>query len=77
MTPTDPIEDLAFTVILVSCQTHGCQNIFEPSLIEPFTEPIELWAADIAVRARQAGWRTGTDGAVHCPAHGEPNRTHS
>jgi hypothetical protein len=71
MTPTDPIEDLAFTVILVGCETPGCQNIFEPSLIEPFTDPIELWAADIAVRAREAGWSTGVDGGVLCPAHGE------
>jgi len=76
MSSTDPIEDLAFTVILVSCQAPACQNIFEPSLIEPFTDPIELWAVDIAVRARQAGWSAGADGAVHCPAHGELNQTH-
>jgi len=76
MSSTDPIEDLAFTVILVSCHTPACQNIFEPSLIEPFTDPIEQWAVDIAVRARQAGWSAGADGTVHCPAHGELNQPH-
>lgn len=76
MTPTDPIEDLAYTVILISCQTVGCPNMFEPSLNEPFTDPIDLWAVDMAVRARQAGWSTGADGSVHCPAHGELNQPH-
>lgn len=73
MTPPDPIEDLAYTVIIVSCQTPGCLNLFEPSLDEPFTDPIDLWAAEIAVRARHAGWSTGADGSVHCPAHGGLN----
>ena len=76
MTATDPIEDLAFTVILVSCQTPGCQAIFEPSLNEPFTDPIESWASDIAVRARQAGWSAGGDGTVHCPTHGDLEQRH-
>jgi len=73
MTPTDPIEDLAYTVIIVRCQTPGCLNMFEPSLDEPFTHPIDSWATEIAVRARQAGWINGADGSVHCPAHGELN----
>ncbi|WP_158279171.1 hypothetical protein [Acidovorax sp. CF316] len=71
MTPTDPIEDIAYTVIIVSCQTPGCLNLFEPSLAEPFTDPIDQWAAEIAVRARKAGWTVGSDGCVHCPTHSE------
>ena len=72
--PTDAIEDMAYTVIFISCQVAGCHEMYEPCISEPMTEPIEIWAKDIAQRAKEAGWASHKDGRVLCPLHFHINR---
>lgn len=63
------IQDLAYTEIFVKCQVKGCLNLFEPSLDEPATEPVDDWAENMAQRAMQAGWSADANGCVLCPTH--------
>lgn len=63
------IKDLAYTEILVNCKVKACLNLFEPSLDEPATDPVDDWAENMAQRALQAGWSADADGRVLCPGH--------
>ena len=45
------IHDLADTEILIKCRAAGCLNLFEPSLNEPATDPVDDWAEDMTERA--------------------------
>jgi hypothetical protein len=63
------IQDLAYIEIIVSCQVKGCLELFEPSLDEPATDPVDDWAENMARRAIQAGWSADADGLVLCPSH--------
>ena len=66
---THAIQELAYIELLVVCKVKGCLTLFEPSLEEPATDPVDEWAADIALRAVQAGWSVHPDGRVVCPIH--------
>jgi len=70
-TASDHIAEIAYTELVIACAAPGCSSIFEPSLSEPATDPVEAWAVDMAGRARQAGWRAGPLATVLCPAHSE------
>jgi len=63
------IQDLAYTEILVKCKVTACLSLFEPSLNEPATDPVDDWAEDMAQRAMQAGWSADAAGQVLCPSH--------
>jgi hypothetical protein len=63
------IQDLAYTEILIKCKVKGCLNLFEPSLDEPATDPVDDWAEKMAQRAMQTGWSADTSGRVLCPSH--------
>lgn len=63
------IQDLAYTELLIKCKVKGCLNLFEPSLDEPATDPVDDWAEKLAQRAIQAGWSADADGRVLCPSH--------
>lgn len=67
----DSIVELAYTELLISCQTEGCLSIFEPTLSDPATDPIASWAFKKAKQARELGWSVGDDGRVKCPIHRE------
>ena len=66
---SDPIADVAYTELLIACQVDGCPNVFQKSLEEPATDPVELWATAMAKLAREAGWSTDATGRVLCPTH--------
>ncbi|MDA8448048.1 hypothetical protein [Paracidovorax valerianellae] len=65
----DPIENLAFAELIISCQMDGCLNIFQKSLEEPATDPVEKWSAKMSGLARAAGWGSDRKGKVLCPIH--------
>lgn len=65
----DPIETLAFTELLISCQAESCPNVFQKSLEEPATDPVEMWSRKMARLAREAGWVSDSTGLVLCPTH--------
>ena len=67
----DSIVELAYTELLISCQTEGCLSIFEPTLSDPATEAIASWAFKKAKQASELGWSVGDDGRVKCPIHRE------
>ena len=52
----DPIEALAFAELIISCQSAGCLNLFERTIVEPATDPVDQWAKNMAELAREAGW---------------------
>ena len=68
------IETLAYSELLISCQVGGCSNVFQPTLDQPATDPVEEWANDMANRALEAGWSVSTDGRALCPTHGTPGQ---
>lgn len=70
----DAMETLAYSELLITCQVDGCSNVFQPTLDEPATDPVEEWAKDMSDRARKAGWSVSNDGRVLCPIHGTPRR---
>ncbi|GKS91801.1 hypothetical protein [Acidovorax sp. SUPP2539] len=52
----DPIANLAFAELIITCQADGCFNLFQKSLDEPATDPVEKWSVKMAGLARmQAG----------------------
>jgi hypothetical protein len=55
--------------LLVTCSVEGRLSLFEPTLSEPATDPVDDWAEGMAQRAIQAGWSADPDGHVLCPAH--------
>ena len=63
------LQDLAYTEILVKCKVKGCLNLFEPSLDEPATDPVDDWAEGMAQRALLAGWSADVNGQALCPIH--------
>jgi len=63
------IQDLAYIELLIKCKAIGCLNLFEPSLDEPATVPVDDWAENMAERAMRAGWSAHADGRVLCPIH--------
>ena len=63
------IEDHAYVQVIINCSVGGCLTLFEPSLDEPFTDPIDEWAKEMAKRAVDAGWAADTSGKVLCPKH--------
>lgn len=63
------VQDLAYTELLVICKVRACLNLFEPSLDEPATDPVDDWAESMAERAIEAGWSADVDGRVLCPTH--------
>ncbi|GKT26109.1 hypothetical protein [Acidovorax sp. SUPP3334] len=65
----DPIESLAFAELIISCQVDGCLNIFQKSLDEPATDPVEKWSVKMSGLARAAGWASDPTGKVLCPIH--------
>lgn len=68
--PEEAMETLAYSELLISCQVEGCGSVFQPTLDEPATDPVEEWAKGMANRAREAGWSESADGRVLCPKHG-------
>ena len=72
--PEDAMETLAYSELLISCQVDGCSSVFQPTLDEPATDPVEEWACDMTNRARKAGWSISADGQVLCPTHGTPRK---
>lgn len=72
--PLDNMEVLAYSELLIACQANGCSNVFQPTLDQPATDPVEEWAKDMTSRARAAGWSVSPDGDVLCPLHGTPGR---
>lgn len=69
----DPIEELAYGELLISCQVEGCQNLFQNCLDEPATDPVEVWAKKMAQSARDIGWSSDFKGKVLCPLHSNLN----
>jgi hypothetical protein len=67
----DAIQSLAYAELLIACQIDGCGNVFQPTLTEPATDPVERWAERMANRARQVGWSVNGAGRVLCPIHSE------
>jgi len=65
----DPIEVLAYTELPVSCQQQGCVNLFDKSLEDPATDPVDLWSSTMATLARNAGWKVDSSNRVLCPEH--------
>jgi hypothetical protein len=63
------IKMLAYSELLVSCQTTRCLNVFDKSMQEPATDLVDVWAEKMSKLAQEAGWRVGPDGLVQCPAH--------
>ncbi len=72
--PEDAIETLAYSELLISCQVDGCTSVFQPTLDEPATDPVEEWAKEMTNRARKVGWSVSADGQVLCPKHAAPKR---
>lgn len=70
METRDAIWKQAFCELMISCQHPGCSQIFEPSLAEAATDPVEDWADSMTRRARGKGWKVGKTGAVECEGHG-------
>ncbi|ANH68025.1 hypothetical protein [Mitsuaria sp. 7] len=70
----DAVANLAYCELLITCQVGGCRGLFQPTLDERATDPVEEWAATMAERARQAGWSVSVDGRVLCPGHVGPER---
>lgn len=68
--PDQVIETLAYSELLITCQADGCSHVFQPTLDEPATDPVEVWAKRMTGLARKAGWAVGIDGRVLCPIHG-------
>ncbi|GKS77070.1 hypothetical protein AVME950_19260 [Acidovorax sp. SUPP950] len=68
----DPIANLAFTELIITCQADGCLNLFQKSLDEPATDPVEKWSVKMAGLARDAGWGSDAMGKVLCPVHANP-----
>jgi hypothetical protein len=50
------LQDLAYTELLICCKVKACSNLFEPSLNEPATDPVDDWAINMALRAMHDGW---------------------
>jgi hypothetical protein len=63
------IQDVAYGEIFLVCKVADCLKLFEPSLNEPATDPVDKWAEDIARRAFNAGWSVDASGRVLCPEH--------
>ena len=70
--PDDTIAEIAFAELIISCQMDYCNAIFQPTLDEPATDPVEEWAQRMANHACRAGWSLDTDGRVKCPKHRFP-----
>ena len=66
---SDIIQEQAFGALLITCDADSCPNLFADCLSEPATDPVNVWAADMATRARSAGWSTDQVGRVLCPNH--------
>jgi RES domain-containing protein len=69
MNDQDPISELAYTDLMITCQIDGCANVFEASLREKPSDPVQDWADRMAKLARDAGWTAEDSGAVVCPTH--------
>jgi len=54
---------------MISCQHPGCSRLFDPSVRNPATDPVEEWAEVVAHDARAAGWKVGASGRVECGKH--------
>jgi hypothetical protein len=63
------LEEMAFCELLISCQWDECGTIFQSSIDEPATDPVEIWAANMAQRAAESGWIADGSGRVLCPNH--------
>jgi hypothetical protein len=69
MVITDPIFDLAYTELLISCQADGCLIFFPETIKEPASDPVDIWAIRMAQYARESGWSSEASGKVLCPEH--------
>lgn len=65
----DPMVNLAFAELLISCQFGDCSNVFKKSLDQPAIDPVEGWSEMMAHSARSEGWSVDSAGLVLCPAH--------
>ena len=68
--PLQAMETLAYSELLITCQMDGCNHVFQPTLNEPATDPVDDWAKRMTELARKAGWSVSVDGRVLCPIHG-------
>ncbi|SOE06392.1 hypothetical protein SAMN05518800_7041 [Variovorax sp. YR752] len=71
---SDPIANLAFAELLISCQVDGCPNVFKKSLEQPANDPVEEWSVAMALSARDEGWGVDSKGLVLCPMHAKALR---
>jgi hypothetical protein len=72
---SDPIAELAFAELLICCQVDGCPNVFEATLKERASDPVDDWADRMAKLAREAGWLAEESGRVVCPTHARAHET--
>ena len=64
------IKKSAYSELLILCQTEGCNCVFQPTLDDPATDPVEDWSEKMAKLAVKQGWSANEDGQVMCPTHG-------
>jgi len=67
--PRQAMEILAYSELLIACQANGCSHVFQPTIDEPATDPVEDWAKRMTDLAYEAGWSVSVDGRVLCPTH--------
>jgi hypothetical protein len=59
------LQEMLVCELLLLCETHGCNETFEPE--EPPHDPIEAWSVRAAAAAQSRGWAMGHTGLVKCP----------
>jgi hypothetical protein len=65
---SSPLFRQAFNELLICCETKGCLNTFEMTLLEPAKDPVEGWAIHMASLASDEGWGADGNGNVRCPS---------
>lgn len=65
------LEEMAFIDLIIACEPEACGNIFQPTIDDPASDPVEEWAKIMAKRAEDAGWTVESPSRALCPEHSE------
>lgn len=66
---TDAMAAQAYCELFISCGKVGCPALFEGCLNQPATDPVDIWAEQMARLARDSGWGVDEQQRVLCPEH--------